>query len=796
MGRTITTHCFVLLCTVLYILLCAGPTQAQDQGNPWKQVQDILKVEFPKLGFYPKDGAAFGSMPYNLLGQFFYGDKDGSVSLTLPLWVDKPDKGEDRNAVVRSGDITKEYSEYPVVFSLYRLGAGQTARAEIEKSAARFAHSTNPGEEWKEDVITNHHLYWRESIKEPFAWQRKDVTYHECPGYRIQLYAQWDIFELQAVFRSQTNSLFDMHKKVRRPATMQTFAGFEFAVSENERYCILCTTSQRNNIHSHIPYASGYAIDNPLTTIASALAHVFKKSNLLDREISQAAFEQLRSKVEAMYAGSIDEKVAAALKEGVVARLVNFDGTVVRDPGCGEPYPVTYNDVPLKVGDWLRTGPQSHATVVFLDPEMQWYHRSAFFPPRESDGADGAFFNIGENSEIHFADFFRENADTPLKTSIVSVIKGWVRYVTRGWKKRSIFSVKAGHNLLNMRGTDVIVSHIPDRELSNVYIVEGSADITNTVSGESITLIEDQQITATGGILGQVQPLHRGIWENLLSGHGLNPGISDDADNGTTALDIASLGARLEDLRFYESGRGITPVEQRRYANRFSASTVRYVNYELRLTYPETNHDVPFDIEVIWYNPDGGEFSRHTKSYTIQGGWNGSYHTDGVGWEEPGNWNPGIYNVKLFLQGREIADEHFEVTGAGQPVYDIPSLDANVKSLRFFEKGKDFLPVDQRVYHNRFSSSNTRYISWDLYLTYPKQARRRDFIVEAVWYRSDGSEYARMTQNCYQPKGWDESLHNSGWGSETKGTWKPGRYRCELFIQGEKIAEGTIEIIN
>jgi hypothetical protein len=102
--------------------------------------------------------------------------------------------------------------------------------------------------------------------------------------------------------------------------------------------------------------------------------------------------------------------------------------------------------------------------------------------------------------------------------------------------------------------------------------------------------------------------------------------------------------------------------------------------------------------------------------------------------------------------------------------------------------------VNQRVYQKEFSSSDTRYIAWEIYLTYPKQEQRKNFVIEAVWYRSDGSEYARMTQKCHQPKGWSESLHNSGWGSETKGTWTPGRYRCDLFIEGQKIASGSIEI--
>ena len=67
--------------------------------------------------------------------------------------------------------------------------------------------------------------------------------------------------------------------------------------------------------------------------------------------------------------------------------------------------------------------------------------------------------------------------------------------------------------------------------------------------------------------------------------------------------------------------------------------------------------------------------------------------------------------------------------GAGQPGTYIPSLNAKVTALYFFESGYNYegAPYGKRNYKTEFQKSSTRYVNWELNLKYPKPGRRIDF---------------------------------------------------------------------
>ena len=64
---------------------------------------------------------------------------------------------------------------------------------------------------------------------------------------------------------------------------------------------------------------------------------------------------------------------------------------------------------------------------------------------------------------------------------------------------------------------------------------------------------------------------------------------------------------------------------------------------------------------------------------------------------------------------------------------DVPSLNARVTELRFFEIGFDGVRLDARVYTDAFPRQSTRYVSWELHPVFPPQPERRDFEVQAIF---------------------------------------------------------------
>ena len=124
----------------------------------------------------------------------------------------------------------------------------------------------------------------------------------------------------------------------------------------------------------------------------------------------------------------------------------------------------------------------------------------------------------------------------------------------------------------------------------------------------------------------------------------------------------------------------------------------------------------------------------------------------------------------------------------------IPSLAASVTELRFFESGDDLLPYEEREYSHRFPMATTRYVYWELHLSYPESKEPMTFETEAVYYKPDGTEMGRFTEESHTEAGWSSSWHTSGWGWDEPGKWPLGTYLVELYIERDLVASDTFEI--
>lgn len=130
----------------------------------------------------------------------------------------------------------------------------------------------------------------------------------------------------------------------------------------------------------------------------------------------------------------------------------------------------------------------------------------------------------------------------------------------------------------------------------------------------------------------------------------------------------------------------------------------------------------------------------------------------------------------------------------GAPQFDIPSIRANVKTVRFYEAGGDTLPYGTRPYRNAFSKSETRVVWWEIGIENPDPATKMYFSIEIVYFNTDGTELNRHVCNTYIEPSWTSSFHTMGFGWLDKGNWSPGIYLVEFYSEGRKIARGSFEI--
>lgn len=128
---------------------------------------------------------------------------------------------------------------------------------------------------------------------------------------------------------------------------------------------------------------------------------------------------------------------------------------------------------------------------------------------------------------------------------------------------------------------------------------------------------------------------------------------------------------------------------------------------------------------------------------------------------------------------------------------DIPSLSANIISLRFFESSRTFAPpYGQREYKTRFANSQTRFVNYEISLQHPAPGRVAPLSVNSLWridrtgalLRNQIDDWMRI-----QPD-WTSSVFNTGTGNTDPGQWEVGTYTVELYVEGRKVAEGKFEI--
>jgi predicted Ser/Thr protein kinase len=127
------------------------------------------------------------------------------------------------------------------------------------------------------------------------------------------------------------------------------------------------------------------------------------------------------------------------------------------------------------------------------------------------------------------------------------------------------------------------------------------------------------------------------------------------------AYDIPSLRADITDLRFFEGPYNLPARDERTYATRFARSEARYINYELNLKFPAPGERKDFQVEAVYYQPDGSELARFAADYHVEADWTTSWHAKGWGWDDPGKWPTGMYQAELYVDGQVIATGSFEV---------------------------------------------------------------------------------------------------------------------------------------
>ncbi len=255
----------------------------------------------------------------------------------------------------------------------------------------------------------------------------------------------------------------------------------------------------------------------------------------------------------------------------------------------------------------------------------------------------------------------------------------------------------------------------------------------------------------------------------------------------------------FKDLSIYSSTEWLAD-NKKKYRQVFEESQVRYIYVDLILInklFDRESWEIELEIKCFLLSQGKKEItslnvkkqvSKQDHEFHIREGW---------GHRKPGTfWKKGKYSWEVYIKGEKVSTKYFYIESiADHPKLSHPELALKVDELYYYEGSYD--QVDQnkaKVFTKQFDVKTTRYIFVELSL--------ENRLVDQNWY---GEIFIRFYNASRDLKGevirlekikkGEELINiNAGWGSNVKGSWRPGRYDIEVIFQNELIATSYFNI--
>ena len=126
----------------------------------------------------------------------------------------------------------------------------------------------------------------------------------------------------------------------------------------------------------------------------------------------------------------------------------------------------------------------------------------------------------------------------------------------------------------------------------------------------------------------------------------------------------------------------------------------------------------------------------------------------------------------------------------------IPSVQAKLSSLKFFETGPNIPAANLRSFDVKFEAARTRYIGLELTLQHPAPGRVASFNVACAYRTASDSLIGQFDVPFTIQADWQFTVSARNLGHADPGHWKPGTYRATCTSEGQTVAQSTFEIVS
>ena len=154
-----------------------------------------------------------------------------------------------------------------------------------------------------------------------------------------------------------------------------------------------------------------------------------------------------------------------------------------------------------------------------------------------------------------------------------------------------------------------------------------------------------------------------------------------------------------------------------------------------------------------------------------------------------------IFKVGPF-QEKPAKEENEDLVENIEEVHEKLNINFSFHSpvLKFYQGGKEVIPLNKRTYTSEFKYGKVNYINWELTLKHSALPEKTPLNLYIVYKKIDGEQITTKNYESFAGKGWESSVYTWGWGSTDETYWKPGNYILEIFYKGNLLTSGTFVV--
>ncbi len=253
---------------------------------------------------------------------------------------------------------------------------------------------------------------------------------------------------------------------------------------------------------------------------------------------------------------------------------------------------------------------------------------------------------------------------------------------------------------------------------------------------------------------------------------------------------------KFKELKVYTSTEWLAD-NKKKYRQVYDRLEASYVYAELSFYnkhFDVMNWDVDITLRCLSMKRAGKELcklsiqrnvSKFDSVVFIREGWGNK--TEGTFWKQ------GAYCWEASIDGEKVGSKYFYIEESTTQI-DGLSRYLELESLRLYEGQYDDVGEDDRNYYTVFSTSETRYIYSELSFQNLKTDDAWQCELFTKFYNEARELKGQVTRLQTIKKGDEKVKITAGWGSNVKGSWRPGKYTAEIVFMDRLVAVVPFEV--